>query len=137
MSKLKVLGRDEALCVQCHACEEACSSLYFKDDDKRKSSVQITEDSSGAVKIKACTQCGVCADICPVQAITLDSKGIWRINREICVGCFACVGFCPEASMFHHDDLVEPFKCVACGACVKACPTSAIFMVDQEKGDQA
>ncbi len=133
---MNVLGKDQSLCVQCGLCEEVCSNLYLKEKNRNKSSVQIAADSSGATKITVCTQCGICADICPVQAITRDVNGVWRINKSLCVGCFACVGFCPEAAMFHHDDCLEPFKCVACGVCAKVCPTGAIFMVDQQKGDQ-
>ncbi len=133
---MKVLGKDASLCVRCHACEEACSGLYFKDIDRQKSSVRISAGAADATQITACSQCGVCADICPVQAIIRDTNGVWRIDKSLCVGCFACVGFCPEAAMFHHDDCLEPFKCVACGVCVKACPTGALFMVDQQKGAQ-
>lgn len=130
------LGKNTALCSQCGSCEEACSSLYFKEKSRSKSSVQISTGPAGESRITVCSQCGVCAGICPVQAITRDARGVYRIDKKLCVGCFACVGFCPEAAMFHHDDCLEPFKCVACGVCVKSCPTGAIFMVDQLKGDQ-
>jgi Fe-S-cluster-containing hydrogenase component 2 len=133
---LKRLGKDESLCIRCHSCEEACAGLYFKKTDPAQSAVSISSEMEKPVKITVCSQCGICADICPVQAITGDSRGVYRIDKKICVGCFACVGFCPEAAMFHHDECLEPFKCVACGACVKVCPTGALFMVDQQKGDQ-
>ena len=128
------LGKNPALCIQCGACEEKCSELYFKEKNRLKSSIQITAGPEKQAQITVCNQCGVCADICPVQAISKAANGVYRVDKKLCVGCFACVGFCPEAAMFHHDDLVEPFKCVACGVCVKACPTGAIFMVDQQKG---
>ena len=131
---MKILGKNESLCVQCHACEEVCSKLYFKEEDRTKSAVRIAADESGEAKISVCTQCGVCADICPVQAITRIAGGAWLIDKTICVGCFACVGFCPEAAMFHHDDLVEPFKCVACGVCAKSCPVEAVFLAEQPNG---
>ena len=133
---MKVLSKNDSLCAQCHSCEEVCSQLYFKEKNQTKSAVQISETAAGSSKITVCTQCGICADICPVQAITRDTDGVWRINKKICVGCFACVGFCPEAAMFHHDDCLEPFKCVACGVCVKSCPTGALFLADQQKGNQ-
>ena len=134
---MRLLGKDESLCVRCHACEEACASLYFKQNDPKKSAIRISGEMEQPPIIKVCSQCGVCADICPVQAITQDKNGVWRINKSICVGCFACVGFCPEAAMMHHDDCLEPFKCVACGVCAKKCTTGAIFITDVPKGEQA
>jgi carbon-monoxide dehydrogenase iron sulfur subunit len=53
-------------------------------------------------------------------------------DSALCVGCLACVVFCPYQAMFHHADQVEPFKCVACGNCVKECPADALAIVDQD-----
>ncbi|HEX3048207.1 MAG TPA: 4Fe-4S dicluster domain-containing protein, partial [Bacillota bacterium] len=64
--------------------------------------------------------------ICPAEAISKDQNGVVRIKKSICVGCFMCVGFCPESALFMHNDYIEPFKCVACGQCVKKCPAGAI-----------
>lgn len=127
---MKVLKKIEEKCIGCHLCEEACSKAYFKESNKEKSAIRIAENSNSHNNITACTQCGECIEICPVKAIYRDAKGIVRINKEICVGCFMCVGFCPEGSMFMHDDYIEPFKCISCGLCVKECPTGAIYIED-------
>ncbi|WP_419661802.1 Fe-4S ferredoxin, iron-sulfur binding domain protein [Desulfosarcina variabilis str. Montpellier] len=42
----------------------------------------------------ACTQCGVCAQECPVDAI--DAKDSSTIDREKCILCCACIKGCPE-----------------------------------------
>ena len=125
---MKVLGKKPELCIQCHACESACSNTWFKEDNALKSCIRISEKENEGTVITSCTQCGECIDICPVEAITRDKNGIVRINKSICVGCFMCVGYCPELAMFMHDEYLEPFKCVACGQCVKKCPTGAIFI---------
>lgn len=123
---MKVLRKNPELCIACHACESTCSKLYFKEDNVEKACLRI-KDTDSHSEIITCTQCGECIDICPVQAITRDKNGIVRINKKICVGCFMCVGFCPELAMFMHDDYIEPFKCISCGQCVKNCPTNAIY----------
>ena len=128
IKKVKILAKNEELCTACHACEEACSNLYFKEKNPLKASLRIIINEDDTKKIITCTQCGKCAEVCPVQAITMDKLGIWRINKKICIGCLMCVAACPEEAMFQHDDLIETFKCVACGVCVKACPTEAIFI---------
>lgn len=125
---MKVLKKKPDLCIQCHACESTCSNTWFKEDNPQKSCIRIGEKGEGGVAITSCTQCGECIPICPVEAIKRDKNGIVRINKSICVGCFMCVGYCPELAMFMHEEYLEPFKCVACGQCAKTCPTSAIFI---------
>ncbi len=121
---MKVLTKREGLCIACELCEEVCSQTYFKERDREKSCIKI--ESGEVNKISVCSQCGVCIDICPVEAITRDKKGVVRINKKDCVGCFMCVGFCPEYAMMQHDDYIEPFKCIVCGLCVKQCPVEAL-----------
>lgn len=125
---MKVLAKKPELCIQCHACENACSNTWFKENNVLKSCIRIKDNEQGNVEITSCTQCGDCIDICPVEAIKRDKDGIVRINKSICVGCFMCVGYCPELAMFMHEEYLEPFKCVACGQCAKVCPTGAIFI---------
>jgi carbon-monoxide dehydrogenase iron sulfur subunit len=124
---MKVLRKKPELCIACGACETTCSKTWFKEDNVEKSCIRIHkgEDNNSIV---VCTQCGECIDICPIQAITRDKSGVVRINKSICVGCFMCVGFCPELAMFMNDEYIEPFKCVACGQCAKQCPTQAIYI---------
>jgi Fe-S-cluster-containing hydrogenase component 2 len=128
---MKVLGKKPELCIQCHACESTCSKTWFKEDNAHKSCIKISENEKNGAVITSCTQCGECINICPVEAITRDKNGIVRINKSICVGCFMCVGYCPELAMIMNEEYIEPFKCVACGQCAKNCPTNAIFIVQE------
>ena len=42
----------------------------------------------------ACTSCGSCVEVCPVEAISAgDGKHV--IDADACVDCGACVGECP------------------------------------------
>jgi len=127
---MKVLRKKPELCIACHACENTCSKLYFKEENPEKACLRINQIDSKS-EIITCTQCGGCVDICPVEAIKRDKNGIVRIDKKKCVGCFMCVGFCLELAMFMHDDYIEPYKCVSCGQCVKACPTGAIYLSEE------
>ena len=129
---MKVLSKDENICIECHQCEEICAKAFFKTTNIEKSSIRVRRNSSATIEITTCTQCGKCMDVCPVLAITRDKNGIVRIDKKKCVGCFMCVGVCPENAMMYHREEREPFKCVSCGLCVKGCPTGAINMREEE-----
>jgi NAD-dependent dihydropyrimidine dehydrogenase PreA subunit len=128
---MKIVGVNEELCTLCGACETTCSTFYFKEDNRLKSAIQVHEtDQDPGNVISVCNQCGKCIEVCPVEAISRNKKGIVLINKKTCVGCFNCVGVCPTGTMFWHEELVIPFKCIACARCTKECPTEAIFMTD-------
>jgi Fe-S-cluster-containing hydrogenase component 2 len=124
---VKRLVKDESKCIGCGACVKKCSSAYFKEENEAKSRIRLEKfEDRNWNRLTICTQCGVCAEICPTMALTKDVKGVVKLNKNDCVGCYMCVGFCPEGAMFQHDDYHEPFKCIACGLCVEVCPTGAI-----------
>jgi ferredoxin len=82
------------------------------------------------MKITVCTQCGVCIDICPTQALSRNKIGVVMLDKKKCIGCFMCVGFCPEDAFFQHPDLPHPIKCTACGQCPKGCPHRALEIAE-------
>lgn len=57
-----------------------------------------------AVDEERCTECGVCEEICPVQAITLSPYP--EFGRR-CICCFQCVRVCPEAAILADLSPVE------------------------------
>ena len=51
----------------------------------------------GTVKESECVGCGVCADACPNDAITVDDIAV--IDASKCVDCGACVDECPSSAI--------------------------------------
>ena len=45
---------------------------------------------------KECTQCGVCAEKCPVQAI--DRENPKKVEEKTCIFCMRCVSVCPHSA---------------------------------------
>ncbi len=45
---------------------------------------------------KACIQCGICAEKCPVQAI--DQENSKKVDEKACISCMRCVSVCPHAA---------------------------------------
>ena len=127
---VKILKFHPQKCDGGLACERACSQIHFKSDDGgEKSAIRILKDGN-SYKMHACDHRGLCLDICPVGALIRRKNGIVWLETDICIGCQACVGFCPIGAMKKSESRIEPFKCISCGACVRACPNDALELID-------
>ncbi len=50
-----------------------------------------------------------------------------EINDDKCMHCGACVGSCPENSLFLREFILEVDESyIECGTCVRACPIDAL-----------
>lgn len=45
---------------------------------------------------KDCTNCGICAAECPVQAI--DKKEPKKVDEKACISCMRCIAVCPQGA---------------------------------------
>jgi len=54
------------------------------------------------------------------------------IDKELCIGCGACVSACPSEVLSLNDDdkayVENPEACTQCGECAEVCPTEAISL---------
>jgi len=127
---VKILIFHPEKCKGCLECEKACSMVHFKTKEGgEKSAIRITKTPSGYT-MHVCDQRGLCLDMCPVGALARRKNGVVWLDKEICVGCQACVGFCPIGAMRKSVARIEPFKCISCGSCVRACPEHALELVE-------
>jgi ferredoxin len=90
----------------------------------------------GDYRIHLCDQCGLCAEVCPVEAIRQDN-GVYVIEEDECTACMTCVEECPHGVLFEHKSSEIPFKCTLCGECVKLCPREALIVEDNQKWENA
>lgn len=56
------------------------------------------------------------------------------VNPEKCIGCTKCTQVCPVNAILMNSDKakVDPTKCIDCGACIAECPVEAISFADEE-----
>lgn len=68
----------------------------------------ITEPITSVVIAEECKVCGICADVCPYNAIKVDKqkKTPAVVNSAACAGCGTCAAECPfdAISMNHFTD---------------------------------
>lgn len=84
-----------------HFSENYTETLELPDDKsspKRKFSFRPTAND-------ACTSCGTCVSICPVQAIS--QKHLQKTNRWKCISCTSCIHVCPAHARGFYDRKYE------------------------------
>ncbi len=46
-----------------------------------------------------CIGCGACVGVCPVTALSLDDEGKSECDADTCITCLSCVGTCPVSAI--------------------------------------
>lgn len=86
----------ENIGIICHCCKCCCAQLRvatrFGRYDLRPVGSFVAE-----VDGESCISCGLCIDVCPMGAISIDE--IAFPDPEKCIGCGLCVSSCPEGSL--------------------------------------
>ena len=127
------LFADSSKCSGCRACLVACSLNLFKENNPKKSAINLIPHfpDPGVFELKVCTQCGECAAVCPTGAIKTNERGAFYVEYSECILCEECVPVCPEGVMFVKSNLAETaWKCDLCGDCVKVCGTDALWIAE-------
>src|ERR1051326_3268368 len=142
---------DHTRCIGCHACTTACKSenvvpigvtrTYVKHVD-----VGVFPQTRRAHQVTRCNQCAhaPCVVACPTAAMFKRADGIVDFDKEICIGCKACMAACPYDAIFINPEDHSAEKCNFCAhridvglepACVVVCPTQAILVGDMNDTD--
>ena len=148
---MKLLDQDR--CIGCHACTTACKSENEVPLGVTRTYVKSVEVGTfpqvrRAFQVTRCNQCAdaPCVAACPTQAMYRRDDGIVDFDKEVCIGCKACIAACPYDAIFINPEDNSAEKCNLCAhrleiglepACVTVCPTQAILVGDLNDPDSA
>ncbi|MCB8920100.1 MAG: polysulfide reductase NrfD [Ardenticatenaceae bacterium] len=137
---------DNRKCIGCHACSTACKSENEVPLGVYRTWVKYVEtgqypDSRRHFQVTRCNHCAnpPCARICPVTAMYQRDDGIVEFDKDVCIGCKACMQACPYDAIHIDPDTNTAAKCHYCAhrtdiglepACVVVCPEHAIVSGD-------
>jgi carbon-monoxide dehydrogenase iron sulfur subunit len=129
--RIKV-NRDQ--CTGCRLCLQICGVMHFDEVNPRKAALRVEAKfpDPGRYRPYVCTQCGKCAEACPLGAISRNERGAYIVDREKCDNCGACVAACPFGVVFRHPDLDYVIICDFCMMCTEMCNTGAIVPWERE-----
>ncbi|MDZ4164776.1 MAG: 4Fe-4S binding protein [Smithellaceae bacterium] len=114
-------------CSGCRLCIQICAMEKFEEVNPKKARLRLEArfPEPGGYRPFVCTECGICRDICPGEAIGKNERDVLQVSEEGCIDCGACVEACPEGVMMRRGD-GAPFKCDFCGQCTEVCNTGAL-----------
>jgi molybdopterin-containing oxidoreductase family iron-sulfur binding subunit len=98
-------------CIGCYACQLSCKAehgtppgVLFARVLKKESGVypNVTQVFLPVL----CNHCDdpPCVDVCPTGASFIHEDGTVDINKEVCVGCRACMLACPYTNRYFNRD---------------------------------
>ncbi|HEV7239836.1 MAG TPA: 4Fe-4S dicluster domain-containing protein [Thermoanaerobaculia bacterium] len=135
---------DQTRCIGCHACSTACKSENAVPLGVNRTYVKYVDigqfpTARRAFQVTRCNQCEhpPCVEACPTTAMYRRPDGIVDFDKNICIGCKACIAACPYDAIFINPEDHSAEKCNFCAhrlevglepACVVVCPTEAILI---------
>lgn len=138
----KVINQET--CIGCHACSVACKMehdvpLSVNRTYVKQVEVGVYPEVSREFQVTRCNQCddAPCVPICPVTAMFKRKDGIVDFDRDVCIGCKACIAACPYDAIYINPDVHSAEKCNFCAhridqglepACVIVCPVESIVV---------
>ncbi len=137
---------DNRKCIGCHACSTACKSENEVPLGVYRTWVKYVEtgqypNSRRHFQVTRCNHCAnpPCVRICPVTAMYQRADGIVEFDKDVCIGCKACMQACPYDAIHIDPETNTAAKCHYCAhrtdiglepACVVVCPEHAIISGD-------
>jgi Fe-S-cluster-containing dehydrogenase component len=112
---------DHRKCIGCHACTVACKAENEVPLGNFRTWVKYVEKGTfPAVRrhftVLRCNHCdrAPCVEICPVNALSKRPDAIVDLDRDLCIGCRACMQACPYDALYLNEDAGVAEKCHYC-----------------------
>jgi len=129
---------DPEKCTACHRCTIACSMKHHGMINPNLARIKILRFQRWELNVPViCMACKnpPCIKVCPVNARVKTSNGTIITDREVCIGCKACVYICPEGSPVANPYTGQTMTCDMCKDdeagpwCVTACQREGALRV--------
>src|SRR3989304_6254592 len=102
---------DNRKCIGCHACSTACKSENEGPGGVNRTWVKYTEkgvfpDPPRYFQVTRCNPGPNPPSVhsCPTAAMFQRPDGIVEFNRDLCIGCKACIQACPYVAIYIDPD---------------------------------
>jgi Pyruvate/2-oxoacid:ferredoxin oxidoreductase delta subunit len=121
----------------CHCCGCCCNVLQGITRCGFPNAL-VTSNYLARIDRDNCLACGVCAETCPIQAITAQDDGRPTVDEERCLGCGVCALSCSTGSLklaprqqrvFHPETTFERVIL----QCLERGTLQNMFFVDPQK----
>lgn len=139
-------------CTGCQSCSLACKSEFQVPIGGFRSWVRVSEkgkfpNTKKYFLPRNCNHCtdSQCVSVCPTGASQIrEQDGVVIIDKDICIGCSACVAACPYNCRYFNKNTHTADKCDFCidrvekgivPSCVNTCPPEARQFGDQNDHD--
>jgi tetrathionate reductase subunit B len=133
---------DLSKCIDCNACMIGCKAENSVPIGQTRNWVYQHGPEGTYPDLKMsfepgnCMHCEnpPCVDACPTEATYKAADGIIAINKDLCIGCRACIPACPYNARYYDDKAKKVDKCSFCDhrlktgldtACVHTCMTGS------------
>jgi len=83
----------------CNCCGDCCGVLGAIKKYPAPAEL-VFSNYYASVNTFACISCGVCAERCPMEAISLENTGFAEIDLKRCIGCGLCAMQCPGNAIY-------------------------------------
>lgn len=102
---------DQRKCIGCHACTVACKSENEVPVGNFRTWVKYVDkglfpEVKRHFTVLRCNHCdeAPCVEICPVVALHKRKDAIVDLDRDVCIGCRACMQACPYDALYLNED---------------------------------
>jgi ferredoxin len=88
--------------------DERGGSMIIDFPDRELNRIREAFESEGVLSeqvesvdldLEVCIACGVCATVCPVDAITMSPDFVINLQKDKCIRCMACIDSCPVSAI--------------------------------------
>ncbi|MDP8257147.1 MAG: 4Fe-4S binding protein [Candidatus Alcyoniella australis] len=92
------LNCDSHSLILCNCCGCCCVTLGALAKMGRERGM-VPSSMVAQIELERCEDCGICAQRCWVDAISMDEQGVRQVDADRCIGCGVCAIGCEQGAL--------------------------------------